>query len=177
MSFGCVVSLSVGTLFCSFFIWESLCMELCCDTFMLLIFTWDEFLGGRWVWRAFTVSLFSCFQGFRMWLVLVEISWLCSPPASSSPHPLSDCLGFAHLDSIPSSFSSVWGFVLEGSWPARLRVGPLHSLTSWVCKACFIFTTVLRLDLVFSGESFQAAVRSPALISISCPSPCLLSNK
>lgn len=125
MSFKYVVS-SIGTLYCSFsFFWVTLYGVMLWSFSVAHFHLRWVFKGGRWVWRAFIVFLSSCFQGFRMWLVLIEISWLCSPPALSSPDPFSDCLRFAHLDSIPGSFSSMWGFVLEGSLAGQVESGPL----------------------------------------------------
>lgn len=108
-----------------------------------------------------------------MCLVLIEISWLCLPPALSSPDPLSDCLRFAPLDSTPAAFPLCGALSWMGAWLARLRVDPLHSPTNCVYRAFPIFTTVLRLDPMFSGESFQAALGP---ISISCPSASSQTN-
>lgn len=162
MSFRCVVSLSIYRNIILFLI--LLFLRITLHGLMLwsysvahfyLRWVFLEFLGGRWVQRAFSVSLFLVFmnsQGIGMWLVLAETSGCVHhQPPSFLCLIVSDLL---ILDSIPSSLSSMWGFVLEGSLAGQVGSASLALTTSWVWKACPIFTAGLRLAPVFSGEWF-----------------------
>lgn len=86
-----------------------------------------EFLAERWVQRAFSVSLISCFYEQSGDQDVAGPCWdfgLCSPPAPI--FPLSDCLCFAHFGFYPQQLLLYVG----------LHPGRQLSWSGWDCTPC-----------------------------------------